>query len=332
MRAVHPSMYRVTRTRTRKLLILIFATVAAFDSSKLTNTNSSDVWWLIDFPISVNNYDEVLRYNPRLTETEINEEVQSDCSRLNIEQAECEALKEFILGDPVMTQSRSTAAKGKTPFSLQQGEIQRGRGTLQREKEPVPFPHKQIAEMKAAHGELRLNIGGSSFKDGWVQVNIKEPSGTDPEERVDIVRAMDRLDELNDGSVDTVYSSHTLEHIGYGDGAVNRAINEWARLLKNGGLLYLAVPDMSALAYFLSDEAALTAREQRSIIHQVYGGQTDAYDYHYNGFTFKLLEQFLLESSFCRIQRVTDFGLFSDTSNYVYKGRRMSLNVRAVKC
>jgi hypothetical protein len=38
------------------------------------------------------------------------------------------------------------------------------------------------------------------------------------------------------------------------------------------------------------------------------------------------------QNSFCEVERVGNFNLFSDTSAMVYKGRAISLNVAARKC
>lgn len=50
------------------------------------------------------------------------------------------------------------------------------------------------------------------------------------------------------------------------------------------------------------------------------------------GFTFKVLHAFLSQAGFCRIERVRSFNMFKDTSELVYKGYFVSLNVAARVC
>lgn len=52
------------------------------------------------------------------------------------------------------------------------------------------------------------------------------------------------------------------------------------------------------------------------------------------GFNFPILEHFLQVAGFCQIQRVQKFNVFStsDTSELVYKGHFVSLNVVAKVC
>ncbi len=52
------------------------------------------------------------------------------------------------------------------------------------------------------------------------------------------------------------------------------------------------------------------------------------------GFNEELLTVLLNEHDFCDVQRVNSFNLFSvtDTSESVYKGRRISLNLIAKAC
>lgn len=50
------------------------------------------------------------------------------------------------------------------------------------------------------------------------------------------------------------------------------------------------------------------------------------------GFNFDLLKYFLLTAGFCDVERVGSFNLFQDTSELVYKGYTVSLNVAAKVC
>lgn len=50
------------------------------------------------------------------------------------------------------------------------------------------------------------------------------------------------------------------------------------------------------------------------------------------GFNFPLLRYFLKGAGFCEVERVASFNLFHDTSELVYKGYTVSLNVAAKVC
>ena len=82
--------------------------------------------------------------------------------------------------------------------------------------------HDQTAGMATPPGGLRLNLGaGGSTIPGYLSLDIK--SGTD-------IRKL----PFPDSSVDAIYCSHALEHIGKIDAIV--AMADWARVLKPGGL------------------------------------------------------------------------------------------------
>lgn len=80
---------------------------------------------------------------------------------------------------------------------------------------------------------IRLNIGaGDSNLPGFTPVDIK--FGKDAT----------KLDYA-DNSVDEIYASHVLEHIHHSKTV--QTVQEWVRVLKPGGKIRIAVPDMGAL-------------------------------------------------------------------------------------
>ncbi|CAM9505407.1 unnamed protein product, partial [Ectocarpus fasciculatus] len=64
---------------------------------------------------------------------------------------------------------------------------------------------------------LILNVGGIVRTDKMVNVNAQPSSYKITEGEVDVIRLMDNLDGFPDESIDGVYTSHSLEHAGYGD-------------------------------------------------------------------------------------------------------------------
>jgi len=86
-----------------------------------------------------------------------------------------------------------------------------------------------------------LNLGcGERFHADWVNLDIR-PAGP-------AVQQWDLARELPfpDGSFDVVYHSHLLEHLSKSNGA--RLLRECFRVLRSGGVIRVAVPDLERIA------------------------------------------------------------------------------------
>jgi len=75
-----------------------------------------------------------------------------------------------------------------------------------------------------------------------------------------------------DGSVDEIRASHVLEHFPHGE--IQKVLADWARALKPGGVMKIAVPDFPAIA-----QGYLNARRMPTQEY-VMGGQEDENDFH----------------------------------------------------
>lgn len=170
---------------------------------------------------------------------------------------------------------------------------------------------------------LRLHLGGWEAKPGWKILNIQARPGVDF-----IGNCMD-LGQFATASVDDIYASHVYEHLGY-QTDLWRALQEAARVLKPGGTLRIGVPDLDVLCKMITDRK-LTIQERIHVMRMMFGGQTDAHDFHYVGFTFDILEAFLQKAGFQNIKRVISFGIFNDTTELLFLGQRISLNVEATR-
>jgi len=94
--------------------------------------------------------------------------------------------------------------------------------------------------------------------------------------------------------------------------------------------LRVSVPDLEALCRpFLHPELEPEARFH--VMRMMFGGQTDARDFHKVGLTCAFLEDYLRIAGVRGIERVDAFGLFEDTSNLRFSGVPVSLNMQAVK-
>ena len=169
---------------------------------------------------------------------------------------------------------------------------------------------------------LRLHIGGVTPKDGWKIVNVQ------PGDHVDYLGDIQAVaQDFADASVDALYASHVLEHLGY-DKALPETLRHLARILKPGAPFYIAVPDLAALSkLFVHPKLDLQARIH--IMRIMFGGRTDPYDVHVAGFDEAILGAFLGQAGFKQMRRVRSFDMFDDASNVHVGDIPVSLNVIA---
>jgi len=170
---------------------------------------------------------------------------------------------------------------------------------------------------------LRVNIGGQGAKAGWKILNIL------PADYVDYLRDCTDLSCFEDGTVDEFYASHVLEHLGY-MGELQQTLREVNRALKPGGIFRISVPDLEVLCRLFLD-SRYAAESRFDIMRIIFGGQTDAYDFHKVGLTWENLVPMLEEAGFAKSRRVSEFDIFEDYSSARVDGQLISLNVEAVK-
>lgn len=136
--------------------------------------------------------------------------------------------------------------------------------------------------LDGSHNAVKLDLGaGEISPPGFI------PVGRDHGSEVFPLRYPDE-------SVDELRASHVLEHFSYRQlGAV---VADWARCLKKGGKLKIAVPDFSKLA-----QSYLEGKAQP---HESYimGGQTDANDFHHAMFDHDRLRTLLASAGLVLIQ------------------------------
>lgn len=90
-----------------------------------------------------------------------------------------------------------------------------------------------------------LNVGGGQFvRDDWRVLDYYSDWYDYGEVYIDFDVNLENLREwpIDDGSVDMVFTSHTLEHLS--DDAVEHALDESARVLRPGGTIRISVPDV----------------------------------------------------------------------------------------
>lgn len=150
----------------------------------------------------------------------------------------------------------------------------------------------------------------------------------EPRPGVDLVGNAENLSLFDDNSVEEILASHILEHFPHGKTV--QVLKEWCRVLKPGGLLYVAVPDFKRIVEIYQKIGGVT----QYIQDEVMCGQEYPTAYHYSIFDFPWLEAKAKEAGFSEISQVEffHFGLH-DCSNRVCNidGKPVSLNCVAIK-
>lgn len=99
--------------------------------------------------------------------------------------------------------------------------------------------------------------------------------------------------EYADDSVDEIRASHVLEHFGFED--AHQALTEWARVLKPGGKIRIAVPDF--------DWVAENRDKDPKARFYIMGGQTDENDFHRSLWTEPALRDAMTAAGIGGIER-----------------------------
>jgi ubiquinone/menaquinone biosynthesis C-methylase UbiE len=175
---------------------------------------------------------------------------------------------------------------------------------------------------------MKLHLGcGKRFIPGYKHIDVVEFP------HIDIISSVDRLPMIEDDSCDVVYSCHVLEH--FHRKLILDVLKEWLRILKPGGILRIAVPDMQSLfkVYEKTDDLLL-------ILGPIFGRCNYLYNFHYTGFDFKTLKNVIELAGGKSVRRYdwrdTEHANIDDYSQaYIPQDRQngilISLNIEATK-
>ncbi len=109
---------------------------------------------------------------------------------------------------------------------------------------------------------IRLNLGGGDIPiPGFTLVDRKVGTEVYP------------LPQYADNSVEEIYASHVLEH--FGRGQVLDVLKEWFRVLRPGGRIRIAVPDLEYTC-----KAYVDGKQNIDVLGYLMGGQLDENDFH----------------------------------------------------
>ena len=142
---------------------------------------------------------------------------------------------------------------------------------------------------------VQLHLGCSKrFIPGFLHIDLADFP------HIDYRHDIATLPMFEDGSVDLIYSSHTIEYFDRIE--VMEVVEEWHRVLKKGGILRLAVPDFKALTKVYKKYGKLDL-----ILGPLYGrmdvkGESDSI-YHKTVYDYPSLEKILKAAGFGEIRR-----------------------------
>lgn len=95
----------------------------------------------------------------------------------------------------------------------------------------------RLIKIKKRREAIKLHLGcGEEKREGWINIDINKK--VDP----DLAADVKNLGMFTDGSVDEIECCHLFEHLTYPEAV--KAMKEWHRILKQGGRLYLELPNL----------------------------------------------------------------------------------------
>jgi predicted SAM-dependent methyltransferase len=180
----------------------------------------------------------------------------------------------------------------------------------------------------------KLHLGcGNRILPAWI--NIDKDTNIVGKGLGFTIRDVTELHGYADNSVDEIYASHVLDHLSR-NGEMDKALSEWYRVLKPGGILRVAVSDFEKVVKMYNEGLDL----ERLWGHLV-GGQKSQYDRHGVCFDYNTLKKYLDSHGFIDIKRYRwqDFlpeGFDDFSQAYIphmdkKEGILMSLNVQCKK-
>ena len=104
--------------------------------------------------------------------------------------------------------------------------------------------------MDTDNSKIKLHIGcGTQYKDGWINIDNNSDNNIS---KLDMNLDLRNPLPFKDNSVDYIYNEHFLEHLSVQEGL--RALMDFRRVLKPGGVLRIAMPDLAEIMSDYSNE------------------------------------------------------------------------------
>jgi len=181
---------------------------------------------------------------------------------------------------------------------------------------------------KTQNNKVYIHLGcGPVNSKGFINVDVL------PYHHIHYIQQIDDLSIFSDEYADLIYASHVLEHLSYNN--IPGILKEWHRVLKEGGVLRISVPDFDKLIEVYSFEQ----RDIKTIISPLMGGQDHDFNYHKTVFNEKYLRALLLSVGFREVRmwnpEKVEMHLFEDWASRPIKVNAkeypISLNIEGVK-
>lgn len=149
--------------------------------------------------------------------------------------------------------------------------------------------------------DLRKNIGkglhlgaGASKLAGLINCDLYNPEA-------DLKADAANLDMFTDNSIDLIESHHMIEHLSFAD--AEKALKEWRRVLRPGGLLIITFPDITRiclrwLKYRIIYPIKPRPEKLARIVKMLVGSQEHAGMFHKSAYDVILMRRFLNEHGF----------------------------------
>jgi len=177
--------------------------------------------------------------------------------------------------------------------------------------------------------EVKLHIGcGERYIPGFTHIDIRKLP------HIDYVTSVDKLSMFDGDSVDLIYACHVLDH--FGRSRIEGVLQEWHRILRQGGVLRIAVSDFEKIA-----EVYVNTKDLKLLLGLLLGRQDYPENAHGTAFDYSYLTEVLERAGFKNVHRYdwrqTIHKDYDDLSQAYLphmnkeNGILMSLNVEAEK-
>lgn len=179
---------------------------------------------------------------------------------------------------------------------------------------------------------MKLHIGcGEKYLPGYKHLDARKFPHVDY-----VTDDLSNLSMFENNTIEEIYACHILEHFTREEMESGIILKEWYRILKDGGILRIAVPNFEAIV-----DEYLSSKNLDSLMGLLYGGQDYEYNFHFQTYDFNRISHLLKNIGFSEIKTYDwkdflpkDYDDFSrayiphmDFKN----GRLMSLNIIAIK-
>jgi predicted SAM-dependent methyltransferase len=199
----------------------------------------------------------------------------------------------------------------------------RGEAPAAFDLEALPPEMEEARPARSQSLGLQLHLNGIEAREGWRIV-----AGA-PAAHVDVVCDPRTLAAFADDSVDAIYAGWFYQRLGHRD-ELSKALAAAYRVLKPGGTLRLAVPDLAQLCSLILNPS-IPRSDIFSLMILFYGDQASPERFNRTGFTTEIIGAYLSQAGFTAARRVPSFGLFNDMSGAKRFSQSIALNVLATK-